>query len=301
MAHAYASAYHTWTGNFDTADRSLDHVITNYDADKHGSYVDVFNHDPLCFAKTWRGHRLWMRGFPIQATQVALEQVALARPMGHPFNLIWSLTGGVFPFVHCGDTATYADCIGEARAIAAEQGLGFLDDIVCSFWNGMGLIVAEKYKAGLDQVGTGCRLWRDSGGVIQVPLAQMMMAYAFGQIGELERAMALIEEAIALIKQTGHASHQPEAFRIKGVLLLLGDANGAEGATECFQHALQLARATGTKGWELRAAASLARLWQSQGKHQEAHELLAPVYDWFTEGFETADLKDAKALLERLR
>jgi predicted ATPase len=110
----------------------------------------------------------------------------------------------------------------------------------------------------------------------------------------------VLTEALALVDTTGERWCEAELHRLKGELLLQGSSENATEAEACFHHALEIARTQQAKSFELRAATSLARLWQHQGKRQEAHDLLAPVYGWFTEGFDTADLKDAKALLDAL-
>jgi predicted ATPase len=110
----------------------------------------------------------------------------------------------------------------------------------------------------------------------------------------------VLVEGLTLAETTGERWYEPELYRLKGELLLQQSSDNHTEAEHCFQHALHVARTQQAKSFELRTATSLARLWQRQGKRTEAHELLAPVYDWFTEGFDTADLQDAKALLDAL-
>ncbi len=165
----------------------------------------------------------------------------------------------------------------------------------------MGLIVDEKYEEGYRELNKGNQLWRDGGGLILFDLVHFMMAQALRFLGDTQRAISLIEEAIALVDRTGHAMHEPEVHRVRGELLLLGGSPNLAIATASFQKAIEVAQSNEARSWELRAATSLARLWQSENRSHEAYDLLAPVYDWFTEGFESADLRDAKALLESLR
>ena len=119
-------------------------------------------------------------------------------------------------------------------------------------------------------------------------------------MGEIPQAMALIERAIGHCRETGDCYMEPECLRIRAELLLQGEASNWNAAEAALRESVHLAQAHRAKSWELRAATSLARLWQQQGREEEARGLLAPVYDWFTEGFDTRDLKDAKALLEEL-
>jgi len=117
-------------------------------------------------------------------------------------------------------------------------------------------------------------------------------------MGQPAAALVVLVEALTLVDNTGERLYESELYRLKGELLLQQSSDNHLEAETCFHHAIAIAQKQSAKSWELRAATSLARLWQQQGKRQEAHDLLAPVYNWFTEGFDTADLKDAKALLD---
>jgi predicted ATPase len=127
-----------------------------------------------------------------------------------------------------------------------------------------------------------------------------LLAEAYGERGWIEAGLAVVVEALRAVEDTGEHFYEAELYRLKGEFLLQLSVDNQREAETCFQHAMTIAQDQGAKAWELRAATSLARLWQQQGKRQEAHDLLAPVYHWFTEGFDTADLKDAKALLDEL-
>ena len=125
-------------------------------------------------------------------------------------------------------------------------------------------------------------------------------ARRMGRVGQAEEGLRLLAEALAHVDHTGERYYEAEVYRLKGELLLRQAVPDAPQAEACFQQALAVARRQQAKSWELRAAMSLSRLWQQQGKRAEARELLAPIYSWFTEGFDTPDLQEAKALLEEL-
>ncbi|WP_143301269.1 hypothetical protein [Candidatus Entotheonella palauensis] len=129
-----------------------------------------------------------------------------------------------------------------------------------------------------------------------------MLAGAYGEAGDLEKGLSLLAKALTLIDntETGSYFNKAELYRLKGVLLLKQAVPDVSQTEVCFYQALDIARHQKAKSWELRAATCLARLWQQQGKHREARELLAPVYGWFSEGFDTADLQEAKHLLGEL-
>ena len=135
---------------------------------------------------------------------------------------------------------------------------------------------------------------------LAVPYDLALLAEAYSMLGEPETGLGVLTEALALEDTTGERWYESECYRLKGELLLQLSSDNQADAETCFHHALEIARSQQAKSFELRAATSLARLWHQQGKRQEAHDLLAPVYHWFTEGFDTADLKDAKTLLHEL-
>jgi predicted ATPase len=151
-------------------------------------------------------------------------------------------------------------------------------------------------------------MYRSTGAEAQRPHLLTLLAEASGLLGQTEGGLAALEEALTLVEQTGERYYEAELHRQRGELLLrceakshpAPDSQDQHEAERCFQHALDVARQQQAKSLELRAAMSLSRLWQHQGKRAEARELLAPIYGWFTEGFDTADLQEAKALLEEL-
>ncbi len=141
---------------------------------------------------------------------------------------------------------------------------------------------------------------RGTGSVVALPNFLAGLAQAHGKAGQAEAGLALIAEAQEFVAKTGERESEAELHRLEGELLLARSPSDHAEAEAAFREALDVARRQSAKSWELRAATSLARLWQRQGRKEEARALLAPVYDWFTEGFDTRDLKDAKALLEEL-
>ena len=129
------------------------------------------------------------------------------------------------------------------------------------------------------------------------PTLTPLLAEAYTKVGQPEEGLSLMAEALAVANDKGECRWDAELYRLKGEILLVHSAEHHAAAETCFRQALAVARRQQAKSWELRAAMSLARLWQGQGKHAEAQQVLAPIYDWFTEGFDTADLREARALL----
>ena len=165
-------------------------------------------------------------------------------------------------------------------------------------WEGIALIWFREYKEGHATLSSGAPNWEAAGGVHNFPQIRTAFAAACLGMGQIEEAQSWVRAAIQLADQTGHRWYEAEAHRVLGdVQLALSDPAAAEFA---FLRAIEVAKGQKAKSWELRAATSLARLWRDQDKRREAHDLLAPVYGWFTEGFDTPVLQEAKVLLDEL-
>jgi len=161
------------------------------------------------------------------------------------------------------------------------------------------LVAQGQTEAGIAQLRHGLAAWRATGAEILRPYVLGLLAEAYGKSGQAAEGLTVLEEALALVEKTGQGVYEAELHRLHGELLLI-HAVGGGGAEACFQQALTVARRQQAKSLELRAAMSLSRLWQCQGKRDAAQQVLSEVYGWFTEGFDTADLQEAKALLEAL-
>ncbi|MDJ0848267.1 MAG: TOMM system kinase/cyclase fusion protein [Myxococcota bacterium] len=234
---------------------------------------------------------LWMVGHPDRARRLSREAIELARE-GDPFDLAQVLAAA--EVLHCLREPDLArERTEEAIAIAQERGYPFL--LVQARMNRGWALGSPR---GLEELEESLGLFRAAGVRVFLPSWFCYSVEANLELGRPEAALAALEAALVIEKQTD-VRPNPDLHRLEGeILLRRGGAREAEG---CFRHALELARKSGTKSWELRAATSLARLLRDRGERDEACALLQPVYDWFTEGFDTADLKHAKALLEELR
>jgi predicted ATPase len=163
------------------------------------------------------------------------------------------------------------------------------------------LLTAESIEDGITLMHEGLAGWRATGAGLFVPFFLALLAEAYGEGGQAAEGLAALDEALTIVDSGGEDGERlwdAELCRIKGELLLVRSRDVQ--AEACFQEALQLARSQRAKSWELRAAVSLSRLWKKRGQKKEARELLQGIYDWFTEGFDTPDLIDAKALLDEL-
>jgi class 3 adenylate cyclase/predicted ATPase len=242
---------------------------------------------------------LWTLGYPDQALQRSYEACRLIENLTHPLTLAYA-------FAHLAIFHQYRREREEARQhaevvtrVAREQGF--------PLWLGMGLILQGWARAPrlqpaeqLASMHEGMAIYRATESALFLPYFLTLLAETSGEVGQPDAGLRCLDEARAVMDSTQERFYEAEVHRVQGELVLAQAADQRAQAETCFQHALAIARRQQARSWELRAAMSLARLWQQQGKQAEARALLAPVYDWFTEGFGTADLQEARALLEAL-
>jgi predicted ATPase len=242
---------------------------------------------------------LWCLGYPEQAEQRSQEAQALAQALAHPYSLAaaqhWA-TSLHYRRREALAVQTQAEALlalATARQFPVWVGHG-------TCWRGWVLAMQGEDAAGLAQIRQGMVAVLATGQALFQPLHLVLLAETAGHVGQGEDGLRLLAEALTMMEANGQGDMLAEAYRLQGALLLRQSVPDALQAEICFQQALAIACRQQAKSWELRAAMSLARLWQQQGKRAEAHELLALVYGWFTEGFDTPDLLEAKALLEEL-
>jgi class 3 adenylate cyclase/predicted ATPase/energy-coupling factor transporter ATP-binding protein EcfA2 len=242
---------------------------------------------------------LWCLGFPTQALRRSQEALTLAQELTHPYSLV----------VAQHNVAWLSQRRREARVVQAQadallplataqgfpQWAGF-----GTFWQGWALAMQGQGDVSLAQMHQGMAALLATGQTVAWPYCLVLLAEAAGHVGQVEEGLRLLAEALAAIQEREQSDLLVETYRLQGELLLRQATPDTPQAEACFQQALTIARQQQAKSWELRAAMSLCRLWQCQGQRAEAYELLAPIYGWFTEGFDTADLKEAKALLDAL-
>lgn len=275
-------------------------VMENYTVAEHGHLVQKLNPDPKTGTLVWGNQTLWILGYPDQARRALHDLYDHVQSLGHPLNTAFALSAGCAPFVFLRQRYPAVDWLDEALKIGREQGFPLIEQIFQPFFSGALRIALGETKMGLDTAQRGIRAWEATGGLAVVPIGKAYVAMALGMVGQTDDALEVIDDILRHMADTGERMVEAEARRIKGEILLAHSEAAAGDAETEFLEAVETARRQNAKSWELRAASSLARLWQSQGKRREARDLLAPVYDWFTEGFDTADLKEAKALLTEL-
>jgi predicted ATPase len=286
-------------GDFATASEQWKQSIVLYNPQQHHTNTFLFGFDLGMFSLCWSPHALWHLGYPDQAGAMSCKALALARELSHPFSLTVALAYMAMFRQFCREPHTAHECADEVMALCAEQGFAYY-----LAWGmiirGWALSEQGGGEEGVAQVCQGLAALQATGGEVRLPYYLALLAKAYGIVGQTEEGLTAVAEALELVHKTGERWYEAELHRLKGELLLQQSADNHPEAEASFHHALDIACRQQAKSLELRAATSLARLWQAQNKRQDASALLAPVYGWFTEGFDTADLQEAKALLEEL-
>jgi DNA-binding SARP family transcriptional activator len=290
-------------GEYATALAHLEQVIAFYDPQKHHrSLVALRGSDPGPSAMAYAACCLWCLGYPDQAARRSQEALALARELDHPFSLIDALSfGGCLFNTMRRDVQALNDCARETKRWASEKVPGWLGQSTRS--QGEALAMMGDLEEGIAQMQAGLT-FRQSEECYRSGCF-CSLAEAQARAGRPEEGLATLAEALALVEEIDERYYEAELYRMKGELLLLqGEEAEAEAslqhAESSFQHAIKVARHQQARSWELRATTSLCRLWHRQGRVSEARRMLSEVYDWFTEGFDTPDLLEARALLEEL-
>jgi len=262
-----------------------------------------------CFA-AWV---LWQLGYPEQARVRIREALTLVQELSHPPSLAFAHGMAAYYHQFCREHQNVQEQTEAAIQLCTEHKIGFWltwSTILHGWVRG----VQGQAEEGSAEIRQGLANMRAAHAEFHRPCQLALLAEVHWKGGWAEEGLTLLAESQATIADTGERYYEAEVYRLKGELTLEkfkaspelsrrvqgSESNGEEEAEACFHKAIATAQKQQAKSWELRAAMSLARLWQQQGKNAESHELLAPVYNWFTEGFDTADLKDARALLDEL-
>jgi predicted ATPase len=297
LGHSSSGRTLMFAGRFASSRLHLEQALALYDPVSHRSFVHQVGFHPRVNSQGFLGIVLFCLGFPDQALGRSRAAIAEARRLAHPPSLAQSLGLGTMLLSFGADNAALDKQAGLLIAVTAEQGFPFYraQGTICLGWvkvrNGD---VAE----GISLLRSGSAAYRATGAQGWLPNYLVLLARACEIAGQFEEGLTSLDDALEIVEGTGERWFVAELNRHKGQLLLRqGHADAAE---ELYRKALSIAEEQEAKLWELRAAASLARLLCDQGHHAEARDLLTPVYGWFTGGFDTPDLKEAKALLDAL-
>jgi predicted ATPase len=296
--------------------------IALYDSGQHGSHAFLYGQEPGVVSCIYTSHTLWFLGYPDQALQKIHEALTLAEEAAHPFSRAWVL---FFAAV-----AQQLRGAGQAAQKQAEEAIALGTEHAFPYWlakgtilHGWALTEQGRREEGITQIRRGLDAHRATGSELWRSYYFALLAEAYGKVGQVERGFSALAEALVMVERTGERFYEAELYRLKGQLTLQKGARGWGLKTSSsspqvpsprsldpreveqevegdFLKAIEIAHKQQAKSLELRATVSLARLWQQQGKHHAARTTLSKIYGWFTEGFDTKDLREAKALLNEL-
>ena len=287
------------TGDITEGREHYNQALELYDPAAHRRLATRFGQDVGVTILSWRPLALWLLGYPEAALADLEHALTNAREIGHAATLMLALYVTGLTHILCGNYAAANAQSDEVVPLADEKG--------STMWKAYGMLnqgwvfsLTEKALDAVQTITSGLTALRSTGSTLWIPSCLAHLAPAYAELGQFDDASRCISEAMTLVETTKETWFEAEVHRIAGEIALKSPKPDAAKAETYFERALTVARQQQAKSWELRAAMSLARLWRDQGKVQQARELLAPVYGWFTEGFDTRDLKEAKALLEEI-
>ncbi len=300
MGHGLLAFSLLTTGNFASSRRHCDRAIALDDPAEHRSLAMLFGQDPGVAHLCSRALALWFLGYPDASLADTNQFLKEAREIGQAGTLLHALNQATVTHYLYGAYATAEALAKELFTLASEKEALAVWKPAGLLYQGWVFAVAGKSSEAVQLIVPGLAVCRSAGTTLLTPVGLSLLAKSYADLGQLEDAWRAIEEAKAVIERTKETWFEAHVHRIAGEVALKSQPPDTEKAEAYFGRALEVARERHAKSWELRAAMSLARLWREQGKVQQARELLAPVYGWFTEGFDTLDLKEAKVLLEEL-
>ena len=274
----------------------LEQGIALYEPLRHHSRA-VQNPGVACIYYT--ALALWLLGYPDQALQRSQEAFGLAQEQPHSFSLGVALCGAAWLHQFCREAHATQQRAEAAITLSTEQGFS-LWVAMGTIFRGWAIAVQGEREDGIRQMRHGMAAWRTTGAELLRPYWLALLAEVHGNLGQAEEGLNALAEGLTVAHKTGERLYEAEIYRLKGELLLRQASADEQRVESYFRQALDIARRQQAKSLELRAALSLSRLWQQQGKRHEARQALSEVYAWFTEGFDTADLQEAKAQLEYL-
>jgi len=288
-------------GELLTAREHLERAVALYDPGRHGSTAFVFGQDLGVSALAHLTWVLWLLGYPDQASRRKTEGLALAHRVGHKNTLGFALMYSAMVDTFGRDVSSAAEHAATLLELSREHKLD-LWAASATVVQGWAMVRQGQGAAGIAVIQRGLADWKASGAEWMRPFFLGLLAEACALSGDIQRGLDALDEALAAVERTRERWPEAELHRLRGQLLAaLPDGGRPDEASAAFLRAIEMARRQSAKSWELRAATSLARLWRDQGKPADARYLLVPVSAWFTKGFGTPDVDEAKALLDTLR
>jgi class 3 adenylate cyclase/predicted ATPase len=276
-----------------------DQALALYDPARHRPLVTRFGQDVAVSNFVYRALAQWMLGYPVTALADADRALENAHEASHAGTLMYAYLHASFTNILCGEYAAAGEQSNELLRMAEEKGAA-LWKALGAMQKGCRLALAGPVSEGIEMITAGIATYRSTGSRVYLPFFLAHLARAHAQLGHLDDAWCCIGEAMTAAATTKERWCEAEILRITGEIARKLPQLGRSQAEAYFERALKVARVQQAKSWELRAATSMARLWRDQSMGEKAHALLAPIYGWFTEGLDTYDLKQARALLAEI-
>ena len=286
-------------GDLLASHKHLTFDIPDDDADNTHAHILFYGHDPRIIQLSHLSMVLLILGFPEQSRCISSDAIRISRNISHPYSLVFTLSYSAMLNCLCDEHQDAQDQSAEAISLASDQ--DFSKWLMhCTILHQFGAATAGDHENVLNQFRQSLGAWKGANTFLAQPFYIVLLANVYEMNHYIDEGLETIQEALNVIDKTGERWFEAELYRIKGEFLLKLPTPSLSQAEGAFQQALTMARHQQAKLWELRAAMSLSRLWRQQGESCAAYNLLTPVYEWFTEGFDMADLKQAKSLLATL-
>jgi predicted ATPase/class 3 adenylate cyclase len=288
-----------WLGEPTSTRGHMDEAMALYDSERHRSHTSLYGQDPGVVCRSFAAWTLWLLGYPDAARHRIQEAVRLAQEVAHPFSFAYSLMCAAVVHWFLREDQAARKRAEAVMALSREQGFPFWL-IWGRILRGWALAVQGQGEEGITEIQEGLTAYQVTGAEVFRPSFLCLLAEAYGHMGESEKQLSTLAEALAAVHRSGETWWKAELHRLTGESLLASRGGNSSEVEASFHQSLYIARRQQAKSLELRAALSLSRLWHRNSKRQEARELLGATYGWFTEGPDTADLRDARMLLEEL-
>jgi class 3 adenylate cyclase/predicted ATPase len=299
LAHRMMGMTLMSTGDLADGRAHLDSALALYDPAEHRALATRFGTDARVAILEWRSRTLWLQGYPDAALKDADDSFSDAREIGQAATLMHALAHSTATLILCRDYASASARAQELVVLAEEKGSLYWK-ANAMMWLGCVSALTGHAARAIEMLTPALAAYRSTAATIYTPFVSLHLARACAELGQVREARHHLDQALTTVEKTREKWVEAEIQRTAGEISIMSPKADVAKAGACFERALALARKQKAKSWELRSATSLARLWGGQGKRQAAHDLLAPVYAWFTEGFETLDLKEARTLLDTL-
>lgn len=321
LAHRALGSTLSTLGDLVLARTHLEQSIALYDPRLHRTDAVLYGPEAGVLSRGYLASTLWHLGYPVQAQERIREALAVAQEMSSPASLVIALGNAIDLHLYLREGRVAQEQAEAAIAVCTEHDMPSWLALV-RFQRGRSLVEQGHTAAGIVEMRHGLAAYQATGAELQTSRRLALLAEAYGQAGQAEEGLHVLAEALSIADKNGERYYEAERYRLKGELTLQSQTNLGQVKTSqnqsavpnpqsltpspqteaeaCFWKAIEVVRRQQAKSLELRAVMSLARLWQHQGKKEEARQMLAEIYHWFTEGFDTADLREAQALLHQL-